>query len=283
MTCYSAGCDGKLRQWNVSQPPTSAAVIGQHDAPIKAVKFLPQSNLVVTGSWDRTLRLWDCRSPNAVATAQLSERVNAMDARQTAVVVGTADKMLHVFDLSAGLNRVANYKSPIDHQTRTVSIFADCKGFALGAIEGRIAIEHFSEMSKKIASDPSYKIPGTPNFIFKYHRDKRNDNGYDIYSVNCIGFHPTMNTFCTAGSDGSWAMWDKDGRTKLRAFDAHKNKCPIATVAFAPKGNLMFYAPSYDWSRGAEANNGVSLTLADFCRVLYVLLFNVACFVILLL
>lgn len=253
MTCYSGGCDGKLRSWNVSQPSTSASVIGQHGAPIKAIKFLPQSNMVITGSWDKTLRVWDCRTPNPVATAQLSERVYTMDARQTAVVVGTADKMLHVFDLTSGLNKVAQYKSPIDHQTRTVSIFADCKGFAVGTIEGRIAIEYFSEMQKKNPNDANYKIPNTPNFIFKYHRDKRNDGGYDIYSVNCIGFHP-LNTFCTAGSDGSWGMWDKDGRTKLKSFEAHKNKCPISAIAFAPKGNIMFYAASYDWSKGADGN-----------------------------
>jgi mRNA export factor len=256
MTCYSGGCDGKLRSWNVSQPPTSVSVVGQHEAPIKEVKFLSKSNLVLTGSWDKTVRVWDCRSPNAVATAQLGERVYAMDARQTMAVVGTADKMLHVFDLSAGLNKIAAYKSPIDHQTRTVSIFADCQGFALGAIEGRIAIEHFGEMSKKNPNDPTYKIPNTPNFIFKYHRDKRADNtGYDIYSVNCIGFHPTMNTFCTAGSDGSWAMWDKVGRTKLKAFENHKGKCPISAISFAPRGNIMFYAASYDWSKGAEHNS----------------------------
>ena len=28
MTSYSAGCDGKLRMWNVSQPATTASIIG---------------------------------------------------------------------------------------------------------------------------------------------------------------------------------------------------------------------------------------------------------------
>lgn len=134
-----------------------------------------------------------------------------MDARNNALVAGTADKLIHVFDISNGMNKLAQYKSPIDHQIRSISIFNDCNGFAIGTIEGRIAIELFSEMSKKNPNDPTYKIPNTPNFIFKYHREKRPDNGFDVYSVNAIAFHP-FNTFCTAGSDGIFTMWDKDQR-----------------------------------------------------------------------
>ena len=31
----------------------------------------------------------------------------------------------------------------------------------------------------------------------------------DIYSVNCITFHPTFGTFATTGSDGTFNFWDK--------------------------------------------------------------------------
>ena len=37
------------------------------------------------------------------------------------------------------------------------------------------------------------------NFAFKCHRE----NNLDIYSVNCIAFHPTFGTFATTGSDGT--------------------------------------------------------------------------------
>jgi len=36
-------------------------------------------NMLVTGSWDKTVKYWDLRSPNPVHTQQMPERVYAMD------------------------------------------------------------------------------------------------------------------------------------------------------------------------------------------------------------
>lgn len=139
-------------------------------------------------------------------------KVFAMDAKFPAVVVTTSDRLIHVFDLTSGLNKIAEYKCPVDkYQARSLAIFADNKGFAVGTVEGRVAIEVFSEMSKKNTTDPNQKNSNSPNFQYKCHRDKRNDGGFHVYSVNSLSFHP-LNTFCTGGSDGVIAFWDKDAR-----------------------------------------------------------------------
>ncbi len=59
---------------------------------------------------------------------------------------------------------MAEYESPLSYQVRSMKIFHDgyvfniCKilinnifseGFALGSVEGRVAIEYFSEMNQK--------------------------------------------------------------------------------------------------------------------------------------
>ena len=70
------------------------------------------------------------------------------------------------------------------------------KGFAMGCIEGRVAVEYFNDMQNKIqAQRLGANAPKTTlkNFVFKCHRD-----GSNIYSVNSIDFHH-YNTFCTAG------------------------------------------------------------------------------------
>ena len=250
MTTFSAGCDGSVRMWNATQPTTSAQIIGKHDQPIRCLKFMPDVNLVATGSWDKTVRLWDCRSPTAAAVLSFNERVYAMDAKQQAIVVGTADKMISVYQLQS---KVAEFKSSLSYQTRCISIFADNQGFAMGSIEGRVALEYYSEMSNKMAMQqrpgPATKPANAKSFVFKFHRD-----GNDVYCVNAIDFHRN-NTFCTAGSDGVFAFWDKDVRHRLSIFEAHKLRCPITAFKFSPMGNMCFYALSYDWSKGAEHNN----------------------------
>jgi WD40 repeat protein len=33
-----------------------AVTVGMHDAPIKSISWIPEMNLLVTGSWDKTLK-----------------------------------------------------------------------------------------------------------------------------------------------------------------------------------------------------------------------------------
>lgn len=71
----------------------------QHDKPVKAVRVITSpSQMVVSGSWDRTLRYWDARSPSPVGTVPLSERVYCMDTRENMLAVGCADNFVYVFD-----------------------------------------------------------------------------------------------------------------------------------------------------------------------------------------
>jgi mRNA export factor len=248
-TVFSGSCDGVIKMWNVTQGPNSAQQIGKHDLAVRHVKFIGESNLLVSSSWDKTIKIWDMRTPNPVATLQHTERVHAMDAKSTAIVAVTADKQVHVYDLSGGSRKVSEFKSPLSYQTRCIALFADNKGFAMGCIEGRVAVEYFDELQYKNNQGNTLHKQKSDNFIFKCHRD-----GSDIFSVNSIAFSP-LNTFCSVGSDGVLSFWDKEARYKLANLELLKKKCPINEVTFNPQGSLLLYSASYDWSRGAEHND----------------------------
>ncbi|MQM02420.1 hypothetical protein Taro_035195, partial [Colocasia esculenta] len=54
-TVFSAGCDKQAKMWPLlsgGQPVT----VAMHDAPIKEIAWIQQMNLLVTGSWDKTLK-----------------------------------------------------------------------------------------------------------------------------------------------------------------------------------------------------------------------------------
>ena len=57
-------------------------------------------NIMVTASWDRTLKYWDGRSPNPVHTLQLTERAYALDVTFPLMVVGTADRNIMIYNLN---------------------------------------------------------------------------------------------------------------------------------------------------------------------------------------
>lgn len=74
--------------------------VAQHDEPIKCAKFLDQGNVLATGSWDKTIKYWDLRSPTPIGTVQLPERCYAMDTKGPLLVAATAEKYVCVFDLN---------------------------------------------------------------------------------------------------------------------------------------------------------------------------------------
>ena len=72
-------------------------VVAKHDAPIiHAFHVKEMNNMLVTGSWDRTIRYWDLRQPNPVHSQQMPERVFAMDVRFPLMAVGLAGRKVQV-------------------------------------------------------------------------------------------------------------------------------------------------------------------------------------------
>ncbi|RVX02451.1 Protein RAE1 [Vitis vinifera] len=149
-TVFSGGCDKQVKMWPLlsgGQPMT----VAMHDAPIKEVAWIPEMNLLATGSWTRlsmklffcqpehfwwlvkrdASRYWDTRQPNPVHTQQLPDRCYALTVRHPLMVVGTADRNLIVFNLQNPQTEFKRITSPLKYQTRCVAAFPDQQGFLL--------------------------------------------------------------------------------------------------------------------------------------------------------
>jgi mRNA export factor len=75
------------------------------------------------GSWDKTLKYWDLRTPNPVFSFNLPERCYALDVKHPLLVVGTADRHLLVFNLQNPSTPYKQLQSPLKWQTRCVTAF----------------------------------------------------------------------------------------------------------------------------------------------------------------
>lgn len=95
--------------------------------------------MVVTGSWDKTIKYWDLRQQQPVGSVNLPERVYTMDASRDLLVVGTADNHIQVINLKNPGTVFESRASPLKWQTRVVACFPDASGFVVGSIEGRCA------------------------------------------------------------------------------------------------------------------------------------------------
>jgi len=249
-TCvFSGGCDNQLKMRNLQT--NQEQVIGKHDGAICSVHYVDEMKMIVTGSWDKTVRFWNGQNPQPVATLNQPERVYSMDIKYPLMVVGMADRKLNVYNLDdiqrGNTNPHQSKQTKLMMQTRVIKCFNDRTGYAVGSVEGRVSIAYLDPAREEARENG--------NFQFKCHRvtggSGRTNEG-QIYSLNDIDFHP-QGTFATAGGDGTFVFWDKDNRAKLKTFQSCKY--PITAVRFSTQGDLFAYAVGYDWSKGHENNN----------------------------
>ena len=163
----SAGADNQARLCDLETGKNE--IVAQHDQPIRATKFFEidgGQQMIVTGSWDKTIKYWDLRQQQPVAAVQLQERVYTMDVKDNLLVVGTADRYINVVNLKEPTKLYKTLQSPLKWQTRVVSCFNDSAGFAIGSIEGRCAIQYVEDKdSRCVPTVPCFFCPFFPPLI----------------------------------------------------------------------------------------------------------------------
>lgn len=185
----SGGLDNTLKFYDLNA--ATDTIIGTHTDAIKCVEMSTKVNGILTGSWDKTIKLWDTREKVCVGTyEQNNGKVYSMDVVDEKVVVATSDRKVLVWDLRNMKQYVMRRESSLKYQTRCIRVFPNKDGYVMSSIEGRVAVEYFD-------SDPEIQ---KRKFAFKCHRTK--DNSMEIiHPVNAISFHSLYNTFATGECD----------------------------------------------------------------------------------
>lgn len=240
----SGGCDNAVRAFDMGSG--QAIQIGQHDQPVRCVQGVevPGTQVVASASWDRTLKYWDARQQQPIATIQLPERAYAMATQKSLLIVACGNRKLVIVNLQNPQTIYKTMDSPLKLQTRSLACHGNGEGFAIGSIEGRCAIQYVDDA--KQSSD---------GFAFKCCREHRTTPGKpgdNVYAVQSISVHPIHNTLCTSGSEGILKFWDKDSRTRLRISKPFP--APVLCTDFNHNGSLLAYGVSYDWSKGHSFN-----------------------------
>ncbi|BGP28714.1 RNA export factor gle2 [Rhodotorula toruloides] len=251
----SGGADNAARMFDAGSGQSTQ--IGAHDAPIKCVDWIDVGGgLVVTGSWDKTLRYWDLRQQAPVVQVTLPERCYAMDCVYPLLVVGTAERHMQIFNLNNPGTAFKTITSPLRMQTRTLACLPDASGYVLASIEGRCAIQYVEDSKTSL------------NFSFKCHRkdmakgsqtfgSQFKTGSQQVFAVNDLSFN-SMGTFVTAGSDGTLNIWDHNSRTRLKTIVDVGG--PVVAARFNHSSQYLAYAISYDWSQGYQGNTAAQKT-----------------------
>lgn len=227
---YSCGLDRKINGIDFNTGDES--LLGYHEGPVKCIEYCSELDVLITGSWDMTVRLWDPRQKKCISSHDQTERVYTMALSEDRLVVGTAQRKVMVWDLRNMGVVQQRRESSLKYQTRCIRCFPNKQGYVLSSIEGRVAVEYF---------DPSPEKQKM-KYAFKCHRVKNEGVEY-IYPVNAITFHSKHNTFATGGSDGFVNIWD--GFNKKRLCQFSRRETSISSLGFSHDGSILAMAVSY--------------------------------------
>ncbi|MCQ2819192.1 MAG: hypothetical protein MJ252_18160 [archaeon] len=254
---YFAGtADGSVFMSDIGM--NRKTLIGKHQAGCKEVLWAPSLGVLFSGGWDNMLYIWDVRNQgNPAMQYRLPERVVSMSISGNLLVVALQQRSLCYFNLQNIRSRgqllpELTFNSHLKFQTRRVCCFPDGKGYAICSIEGRVAIKYINLTGAPPEVNKDTGVAGTKDdYAFRCHRTTTTPN--DVYPVNDIAFNPKYGTFCTAGGDGCFILWDKDNKSKLKQ-SKNENGIPLTACDISQNGMLLAYAQGYDWSRGINGD-----------------------------
>ena len=240
-TVYAGGLNKAVSALAVLPTGVSSTTLGLHDKEVKEVAWNAATGTVVSAGWDNKFCSWDPRAKSKshlVSTCDLPAKAFTMDVSGRNVIVGCAQRKVVIFDVRKLNKPVTVLSSSLKHQTRVLRCMPNSSGYALGTVEGRIALEYIDVEEHE-----------TSAYSFKCHRDKKKVVGQEIvYPVNAIAFHPIHGTFATGGCDGHVYTWDGNAKKRLTHYPQYPTS--IATLDFSADGSMLAVSSSYTWETG---------------------------------
>lgn len=113
------------------------SILGAHEKAVRCVCYSPESNVLITGSWDSTIKIWDLRTMRCVGCHQQPERVYSMAITGDRLLVATAGRKVWIWNIrNLGAGPEQKRDSSLKYQTRCIRAFPNGQGFVLSSIEG---------------------------------------------------------------------------------------------------------------------------------------------------
>jgi COMPASS component SWD3 len=271
----TASDDKTCKVWDVSRfhsssCPTSSVLTGSHpqtsmDKPLVelkghsnfcfSVKFSPQGNLLVTGSFDETVKIWDVRTGECISTLPAhSDPVTGVDFNMdgTCIVSSSHDGLIRIWDLATGecLKTIYAEKNP---PVSFVKYSPNGKYVLSGMLDGKLRL--WDVLMKKSYDDHQYYhthkddhsqrlIAGRGGQCTKTYTGHVNSK-YCVFSDFALA-NPKQPKIITGSEDGKVYIYDLQTRQNLQVLDAHVHDCCLAVAAHDTKDIIVTGGMSKD-------------------------------------
>lgn len=228
---------------------------------------------VYSGSWDKTLRVWDSRSSEAQQLKHnLPEKVFSMDINNNRLVVAMANRQIHVYDIRNMDKPEQERESSLRYMLKCIRCMPDGQGkwstwfpmmtmidmlirICLFIHRGTCCIGIFWCWSS--IKEVCLQVTSTSHQWYR-----------SCLSCQCFGFPPNVSddhvyieqerlfiyylysygTFASGGSDCVVSIWDGVNRKRIKQFPRYPDE--ISSLSFSHDGKMLAVASSYTFDEG---------------------------------
>lgn len=191
-----------------------------HGDFVNHVGFTPDGKMLVSCSWDGTLRSWE---------AATGKEIHCFKGHQRAVMS---------FSISKDGKTLASISQ--DYTIRIWDLRTGKELRKLDALRGSFYDVAFSPDGQTlVCCGPHMRIWETKNY--QVVREFEAENKW----VHCLAFSPDGKNLVSGGGDGVISFWDTTNWKEIHRFPAHKGK--VQSLAFSPNGKFLASA-GYDGS-----------------------------------
>jgi WD40 repeat protein len=206
----SAYLDKNAYLWNLREQPMKPTVLKGHQHRVIAIAFSPASKYILTGSLDKTARLWDWQGKQIGIFKGHRDWVYsaAFSADGKHILTGSRDRTACLWDL----------------QGNPIQVFAGHEKDVLCAVfspDGNYVLTGSVDNTARL-----WDLQGNQVQIFTGHKDW----------VYCASFTTDGKHILTGSRDNTARLWDLQGN-QLQAFIGHQGY--ITSAVFSPEGSYI--------------------------------------------
>ncbi|KIM26363.1 hypothetical protein M408DRAFT_72991 [Serendipita vermifera MAFF 305830] len=204
---------GGLTDW----PALQLALLG-HTSEVTSVAFSPDGHRIVSGSWDKTILIWDAETGAVVAgpfeghSSTVSSVAFSPDGKR--IVSGSYDETIRVWDAEMGAVIAGPFEGS-SHWVSSVAFSPDGKRIVSGSYNKTIRVWD-AETGATVAGP------------FEGHNEP----------VSSVAFSPDGERIVSGSGDQTILIWNAEtGAVVAGPFEGHSDW--VSSVAFSPDGNRI--------------------------------------------